>query len=445
MSTTFVNIQTPESGIVKDGLVYWFVPSNSNTYPGTGTKAYDLSGTNGDSDIINTPTYNGKTFVLSNNSNQYFELPNLSLNYPLNISFIAKEPFSGTNGPCVVFSDPTNGQKSIGLGIQKTLGGGIRAWDYDGTYTSIVKTDVEYNRFYYVSVNFTSSSIDLYVDGEYDSSLAGPHTKVWTDTDTSYNIGKLNRPSTLYYPGEYGDMQIYNRALSADEIRQNMRALKSKYGMLGLTIHDAFTGSGSLAGRTPDTVSNGSVWEVPESQVTCTVGSGTVYRSARGTTLPGYFIDSCVIDIGTSGKFRIDAVGTSIDQSGTNAIGFSLFNTDGSADGTETNLTVRMSDTGALDMFDVANGVVQQQSIDRPSGSTTNPNGSLIGFRVEYDGTYVVFSIWDSTFTTKDTEITSADFTGGNFTSTPSSKCGFHWGGTYTGSTNYFSDFKVYA
>jgi len=214
---------------------------------------------------------------------------------------------------------------------------------------------------------------------------------------------------------------------------------------LSLIIHDAFGGSGSADGRTPDTVNNGNDWEVPESQVTCTVGSGTIYRSARGTTVPGYFIDSCVIDIGTSGKFRIDAVGTSIDQSGTNAIGFSLFNTDGSADGTETNLTVRMSDTGALDMFDVANGVVQQQSIDRPSGSTTNPNGSLIGFRVEYDGTYVVFRIWDSTFTTKDTEITSADFTGGNFTSTPSSKCGFHWGGTYTGSTNYFSDFKVYA
>ena len=97
-----------------------------------------------------------------------------------------------------------------------------------------------------------------------------------------------------------------------------------------------------------------------------------------------------------------------------------------------------------MDMFDVASGSVQQSSGNRPSGSITDPNGTEIGLRVEYDGTYVVFSIWDSTFTTKDTEITSADFTGGNFTSTPSSKCGLHWGGIYTGSTNYFSDVKVY-
>jgi hypothetical protein len=64
--------------------------------------------------------------------------------------------------------------------------------------------------------------------------------------------------------------------------------------------------------------------------------------------------------------------------------------------------------------------------------------------RVEYDGTYVVFSVWDGAFTTKSAEITSADFAGGNFTSTPSAKCGLHWGGTATGATNYFTDCKVY-
>jgi len=303
MSTTFVNIQTPESGIVKDGLVYWFVPSNSNTYPGTGTKVYDLSGTNGDSDIINTPTYNGKTFVLSNGSNQNIELPNLSLNYPLNISFVSKEPVTGTNGTCVIFSNPTIESKSIGVTVQKNAAGGIRAFKFDGTFQNALKTiDVEYDRFYYVSANFTSSSIDLYVDGEYDSSLAGPHAKVWTDTDTSYNIGKLNRPSTIYYPGEYGDMQIYNRALSADEIRQNMRALKSKYGMLGLTIHDAFTGSGSLAGRTPDTVDNGDTWATYNSE-TYSISSGAFNAINDSSD----FSKTADLDINTT-KYRLVAI-----------------------------------------------------------------------------------------------------------------------------------------
>jgi len=132
------------------------------------------------------------------------------------------------------------------------------------------------------------------------------------------------------------------------------------------------------------------------------------------------------------------------DLGGYNSIGFSLFNTDGTADGTESNLVIRLSDTGAMDMFDVLNGVVQQPSQDRPSASRSAPNGTEVGLRVEYDGTYVVFSVWDGAFTTKSAEITSADFAGGNFTSTPSAKCGLHWGGTATGATNYFTDCKVY-
>lgn len=216
-------------------------------------------------------------------------------------------------------------------------------------------------------------------------------------------------------------------------------------GGLSLIIHDAMSGSGSIVGRTPDTADNGNTWEVPESDTTITISSGDLIRTATGGSSPDPFVDACRIDIGTSSDFRLEAIGTTLAGGQTQTIGFSLFNTDGSTANSETHLVARLNQYGAMDMFDIASGVVQQQASDRPSASITAPNGTLLGLRAEYDGTYVTFSVWNSSFTTEYASITSADFTGGNFTTTPSVKNGLHFGGTTTPSSTRYTDFKAYA
>tara|TARA_R110000772_G_scaffold265404_1_gene386815 strand:- start:121 stop:780 length:660 start_codon:yes stop_codon:yes gene_type:complete len=208
---------------------------------------------------------------------------------------------------------------------------------------------------------------------------------------------------------------------------------------LPLIIHDAFGGSGSLVGRTPDTVNNGNNWEVPESDTTVTVASAKAYRSASGAGSPDIYIDACRIDYGSSSAFKMDAIGT-VDVN--ESIGFSVFNTDTTS--TENSLTMRVKNTGAIDMFDLLNGASTPAG-DRPSGSISAPNGTLVGLRCEYDGTYVIFSVWDTGFTSEVTSVSSADFTGGNFTTTPSAKIGLHFGGTVVGTANYYTDLKVYA
>ena len=60
-------------------------------------------------------------------------------------------------------------------------------------------------------------------------------------------------------------------------------------GGLSLIIHDAFSGSGSPSGRTPDTVDNGNAWEVgPHSY---NIASGYLYATSGGGT-GGVFIDA---------------------------------------------------------------------------------------------------------------------------------------------------------
>ena len=48
---SFVSVTTPESGIVRDGLLYWINPSLASSYSGSGTTIYDLSGNDYDSSL----------------------------------------------------------------------------------------------------------------------------------------------------------------------------------------------------------------------------------------------------------------------------------------------------------------------------------------------------------------------------------------------------------
>jgi hypothetical protein len=77
-----------------------------------------------------------------------------------------------------------------------------------------------------------------------------------------------------------------------------------------LIIHDAFGGSGSMDGRTPDTVNNGNTWFTPQSGVSYGVTGGYSYKTAYGS-LP--YEDNIVIDVGTS-NYTIEMSGRCADQ-----------------------------------------------------------------------------------------------------------------------------------
>ena len=222
-------IGTPESGIVKDGLVYWLNPSNDNSYPNSGTRVYDLSGTYSYSENFNSPTFDENVFVY-NGSNQYTQLPNLSLNFPFHISYWGLERSSDTYGPSILFSNPTVNDKSAGIQVVINNFSVIRIYNYDGSFNAATTPAVT-DTYYHICGNFTGSSFDLYINGEYKTSLSGPHSKVWTDTATSYNSCRLNRLSPIYYGGKMGDIQIYDRVLTADEILNNFEAIRGRYAI----------------------------------------------------------------------------------------------------------------------------------------------------------------------------------------------------------------------
>lgn len=214
--------------IVTDGLVFYVDAANPKSYPGSGTTWKDLSGNGNDGILTNGPTYNSANggSIVFDGVNDYCSLPNLNLNYPFHIDFWGK--VTSTQQNCgIIFSDPTSNTKSIGLQINSVLDH-IRIIYYDNTFnTAYIPGYV--NTIYKVSGNFTSTGFDLYVNGVFANSLSGNKSKVWTDTNTSYNISLLNRPIITYLSGNIYNTQIYNRTLSPSEIIQNYNATKTRY------------------------------------------------------------------------------------------------------------------------------------------------------------------------------------------------------------------------
>jgi hypothetical protein len=219
--------------IIQNGLVLALDASDRNSYPTTGTSWFDLSGNGNTGTLTNGPTFNTGSLgnIVFDGVDDYCQLPNLNLNYPFVISFWGMQSDISSIGPHVTLSNPTLDNQLIILGINLATSSEIRIAYFSTTYTQANSTGYNLNQIYNVTGVFTSSGFDLYVNGQYKSTLSGAKSKIWTDTSTSYNLMRLNRVTAGVYKGTVYNTLIYNRALSASEILQNYNATRTKFGL----------------------------------------------------------------------------------------------------------------------------------------------------------------------------------------------------------------------
>jgi hypothetical protein len=202
---------------------------------------------------------------------------------------------------------------------------------------------------------------------------------------------------------------------------------------LSLIIHDTFSGSGSIVGRTPDTVNNGSTWEVLEPDTAFTVSSGGVQRTGKSSSGADPYFDNCVIDIGTTGPFRIEIIVDYVALA-SNGFGIAIWDTSGSLD----NSTASRCGYNANEHMiqEIIAGVAQTILVSDP-GKFTQTNQTLYN-HLEFDGSTLTSTLFDSSMTQISQISTSS------YTRTPSVKCGITFGSTSIVSTAV-TDFKVYA
>lgn len=233
-----LNTAVPVSNIntvVLDGLQLWLNAADSASYSGSGTTWTDLSQNGYNTTLVGAPIYNS-TYFTFNGTTQYDDT-NQS---------IASETFSVG----AWFRTSAAGIKMI-LSKESLAGNpwNYRIWMNNGqifgdisqvvTQASLSSPLTTYNDGAWYLVFFTrdDSNWYLYVNGSQINTRSDPFVgsitnaqEVWIGR-SAFQQGGLSPSGSYQYTGDIGQIFIYDRAITAQEVLQNYNVTRTTYGL----------------------------------------------------------------------------------------------------------------------------------------------------------------------------------------------------------------------
>jgi hypothetical protein len=250
--------------LVESGLIFALDAGNAKSYSGSGTTWTDLSPNSSSVTLTNGPTYNSANggCIIFDGVNDYAELTARNTN----LEFQPLQPFSvfcwvynlvnvagGTIISNMQDSSPFPGW-DLYTQTNEIATHLISSWstnavkvaitfDYTGNANKWVNIGYTYNGTSPANATNALNSINFYVNGiltttgkNNSSSTDGFNT---TSETTTYNTSQRLRIGSRWASGavsspaafRMSNSLIYNRVLTAAEIRQNYNATKSRYGL----------------------------------------------------------------------------------------------------------------------------------------------------------------------------------------------------------------------
>jgi hypothetical protein len=217
------------SALVTNGLTLHLDPNNSESYSGTGTTWFDISGNDADITLVNTPTYNSgaPSYFTFNGTNEYGTgtkgnvIPTTEYTkivwFYLN-GYLDNNLVSSATGGHFLFMGASSNKIYSGHANWNLLGGTYL--DYPSTST------INLNTWYNVALTFnTTDGMTLYINGAQDSTYTA--RKNAHSGNGSTNIATFGGGNLLN--GRVGEVFCYNRKLTGGEILQNYNSTKNKY------------------------------------------------------------------------------------------------------------------------------------------------------------------------------------------------------------------------
>jgi hypothetical protein len=217
--------------IVTNGLVLNLDSANKDSYPGTGTTWYDLSGNGYNGTLTNGPSFlsnqNGGTISLDSVDDIITTgvtgiVPNSSSPYTVSVwcyrnrnnagyeELLAQWTFANSGNSFFFGFDNSNVRFTDNWNPITVPGAGAV-----GVWINLVGV-------------YTTTNAYIYLNG----SLAATKGSGFTYTGVGpFLIGRQGELSSEYFSGNLGSTLVYNRALSATEIAQNYNATKTRFGL----------------------------------------------------------------------------------------------------------------------------------------------------------------------------------------------------------------------
>jgi hypothetical protein len=226
--------ETP-AGIPTSGLVMNLDASNLDSYSGTGTTWYDLTGNGNNVSLINDPTYVGNSFggYFSNDVDSYFSgvgtgtIPTGNNSYTMLVW--ARQTVSGGWGDKGFISiggfGSTNQSNALRT-YNNTVGYFAHYWWGNDILLSNNNAGLSLGTWFLAAATFDGTTRRIWINGVSQAS----------DTPVGHNVTSTTIQVSKTFGSEYqvGDMavaRIYNRALTSDEMLQTYNAEKTRFGL----------------------------------------------------------------------------------------------------------------------------------------------------------------------------------------------------------------------
>jgi hypothetical protein len=236
MSTVNAGWRGPN--IVKEGLVLYLDAASGASYsPYTsGVTWRDISGNGNNGTLTNGPTYssaNGGSFTFDGVNDYVIGTSNLPIFGDSSFTIAYFAIWDGINFlneyPSGVGNNSTG---TISQGLSTTWRSGRIALDFwNDRFRDNTALNVQ--TWYYVSFTKTpgliGSTIKLYVNAQERTGAVEGSNVAPNITISPFVVGRLD--ASRYFNGRISSIQIYNRALSAQEVLQNYNSAKSRFNL----------------------------------------------------------------------------------------------------------------------------------------------------------------------------------------------------------------------
>jgi hypothetical protein len=221
--------------IITDGLVLYMDAANSKSYVSGSTTWNDISRGSNNGTLINGVSYdglNGGSLVFDGTDDDILVTNNSNINFgegSFTLCTFALRDIGLTSVLRAIAKGASNDSTSQ---AGYFIGASSESWVFSVNPTGVrtsLSTPMLYNTFTYVcGVYGDSGLMKLYINGELKQSTSVPTGSTTSNLDL--NIGSRGG-SLLFWNGRIASSQIYNRALSTSEVRQNYNATKTRFGL----------------------------------------------------------------------------------------------------------------------------------------------------------------------------------------------------------------------
>lgn len=227
-------------GVVTNGLVLYYDPSNSSSYPGSGTTINSLAPTNltgAMSNITYTDpyfTYNGTSSQISVADNALLEpgSGSFTMEVWVNQTVSGNDVVLGKFEPGGLSVDVSYSIRTTGTSYYAQLGSGsgsgstlfVNSTTFVGTLNNLYQ-------LVYVFKNGATKTLQTFVNGTSIGTVNHSLASI-LNTTTNLYIGSYNNGEfAQWFDGRIGITRLYNSALTAGQVLQNYNANRAIYGL----------------------------------------------------------------------------------------------------------------------------------------------------------------------------------------------------------------------